>query len=70
MKAIMLRHNALTIRCESKFEEAFLAPIITALEKGENKEFSLFASSDEQTGLGFMTIEIDIPKKEELCGRG
>ena len=63
MKAIMLKHNALTIRCESKFEEEWLAPIITALEKGENKGFSLFARSDEQTDLGFMTIGIDIPRK-------
>jgi len=63
MKAIMLKHNALTIRCESKFEEEWLAPIITALEKGENKGFALFSSPDEQTGLGFMTIETEIPKE-------
>jgi len=60
MKAVMLKNNALTIRCESKFEEEWLAPIITALEKGENKGFSLFADSDKNTGFGFVTVETTV----------
>ena len=63
MKAIMLRHNALNIRCESKFEEEWLEPIIKALEKGEG--FDIFTLSNTvmdstATGYGFMTIELEV----------
>ena len=63
MRAVFLEHNALTIRCESKFEEKHLEPIINALETGENKKFSVFAGSDDETGLGFLTIETEVPQE-------
>lgn len=60
MKAIMLRHDALEIRCESHFEEEWLRPLIGALARGE---FKLFTTSAAGTGL--LTIDISIKKKEE-----